>query len=137
MTKMFFDYSPYTKGSVGFDRMFNLLENVGSIPNYPPYNIIQKDDDSYIITVAVAGFTEAEINITTHRNELIINGRTEDSGEEINYLHKGIAARDFEQRFQMADYVVVDSAKMENGLLVINLVRNLPEEVKPKTIKIG
>lgn len=134
-----FDFSPYRRSMVGFDRIFDLLENQarGSAgDNYPPFNIEKRGDDAYRITLAVAGFKPADLDITAQQNLLVIQGR---KGDEDNgtMLHVGIAQRGFERRFELADYVRVADASLEDGLLTIDLVREVPEAMKPKKIAIG
>jgi len=134
-----FDFSPYRRSMVGFDRVFDMLEgqartNTGD--NYPPFNIEKRGEDAYRITLAVAGFKPADLDITAHQNLLIVQGKKgEESGNQ--FLHMGIAQRGFERRFELADYVRVDGANLEDGMLVIDLVREVPEAVKPKKIAIG
>jgi molecular chaperone IbpA len=135
-----FDFSPYRRSMVGFDRLFDMLENQGraaSGDNYPPFNIEKRGDDAYRITLAVAGFKPADIDITAQQNLLIVQGRRGEEAAEGKFLHVGIANRGFERRFELADYVRVESAELENGLLVIDLVREVPEAMKPKKIAIG
>ena len=137
-----FDFTPYRRSTVGFDRLFDLLENTGrsgSSDNYPPFNIERLGDDAYRITLAVAGFKPAEIDITAQQNLLVIQGR---KGEEPaatagQFLHLGIAQRGFERRFELADFVRVENASLEDGLLVIDLVREVPDAMKPRKIAIG
>jgi molecular chaperone IbpA len=137
-----FDFTPYRRNTVGFDRLFDLLENStrsGSGDNYPPFNIERRGDDAFRITLAVAGFKPAELDITAQQNLLIVQGR---KGEETapaggQFLHIGIAQRGFERRFELADFVRVESADLEDGLLVIDLVREIPEAMKPKKIAVG
>lgn len=135
-----FDLTPYRRSMVGFDRLFDLLENqarVNSGDNYPPFNIEKRGDDAYRITLAVAGFKAAEIDITAQQNLLVVAGRKSEEAPEGRMLHMGIAQRGFERRFELADYVRVDAANLEDGLLVIDLVREVPEAMKPKKIAIG
>lgn len=139
-----FDFSPYRRSMVGFDRLFDLLEKQaqGSEDKYPPFNIERRDDDAYRITLAVAGFKPGDIDITAQQNLLVIQGRKPAPGraEEAQsgqFLHVGIAQRAFERRFELADYVRVEAANLEDGLLVIDLVREIPEAMKPKKIAIG
>jgi len=136
-----FDFSPLYRTSVGFDRLASMLsaasrQDQGN--SYPPYNIRTMGEDHYRITMAVAGFAEEDLNITTEQNRLVVTGErvneAEDTGE---YLHRGIATRAFERRFNLAEHVKVVNASLENGLLHIDLERELPEEMKPRTIKIG
>lgn len=137
-----FDFAPYRRSTVGFDRLFDLLENnarANAGDNYPPFNIERLGEDSYRITLAVAGFKPADIDITAQQNLLVISGR---KGEDANgvgaqYLHLGIAQRGFERRFELADFVRVENANLEDGLLVIDLVREVPEAMKPRKISIG
>ncbi len=134
-----FDYSPFYRASVGFDRVFDLLDNVAgqSANGYPPYNIEKSGDNAYKIVMAVAGFSEAEMNVTQKENELLVAGQTKPNGEgEKQYLYRGIAGRNFERRFQLADHVKVVGAKLANGLLTIELQREIPEEKKPRSIAI-
>jgi molecular chaperone IbpA len=134
-----FDYSPFYRATVGFDRVFNLLDSAaGQAANgYPPYNIEKSGDDAYKIVMAVAGFSEAELNVTQKENELLVTGQTAPEGEgEKQFLYRGIAGRNFERRFQLADHVKVSGAKLANGLLTIELQREIPEEKKPRTVSI-
>ena len=134
------DFSPYRRTMVGFDRLFDLLENqrgAGSGDNYPPFNIERRGEDAYRITVAVAGFKPAEIDITAQQNLLVVQGKKGDEASASQFLHVGIAQRGFERRFELADYVRVESANLEDGLLVIDLVREVPEAMKPKKVPIG
>jgi molecular chaperone IbpA len=137
-----FDLAPLYRSTVGFDRLFSLLDQVsgfdGNTPGYPPYNIERTGENAYRISVAVAGFSENDLSIETKENTLTIRGekqaKTEDQGET---LYQGIAARAFERVFQLADHVEVRGAKLENGLLHVDLVREVPEAMKPRQIKIG
>ena len=132
------DFSPLYHSAIGFDRMANLLDSVArdTKPSYPPYNIEQVDENEYRITMAVAGFTEDQLEITSEQNTLLISGRQQDDSEDRNYLHRGIAARNFERKFQLAEHVKVVTARLENGLLHVNLVREVPEAMKPRKIAI-
>ena len=135
-----FDLTPYRRSMVGFDRLFDLLENqsrMNSGDNYPPFNIERRGDDAYRITLAVAGFKPADIDITAQQNLLIIQGKKGDETAAGQFLHVGIAQRGFERRFELADYVRVEAAQLEDGLLVIDLVREVPEAMKPKKIAIN
>ena len=136
-----FDYSPLYRSTVGFDRLFSLLDNVKqpeNIPAYPPYNIERTGDDSYRISMAVAGFAEEELSIEAKQNLLTVTAeRNEEEQSENEVLFQGIAARSFERRFQLADHVEVKNASLENGLLHIDLVREIPEAMKPRKISIG
>ena len=134
-----FDYSPFYRATVGFDRVFDLLDNVAgqSANGYPPYNIEKSGDNAYKIVMAVAGFAEAELNLTQKENELLVTGQTAQSAEDgKQFLYRGIAGRNFERRFQLADHVKVQGAKLANGLLTIELVREIPEEKKARAIAI-
>ena len=135
-----FDFTPYRRTMVGFDRLFDLLENhnrLNSGDNYPPFNIERRGEDAYRITLAVAGFKPADIEITAQQNLLVVQGRKGDDTANGQFLHVGIAQRGFERRFELADYVRVDAANLEDGLLSIDLVREVPEAMKPKTIPVG
>ena len=134
-----FDYSPFYRATVGFDRVFDLLDNVaGQSPNgYPPYNIEKAGDNAYRIVMAVAGFAEAELSLTQKENELLVTGQSAPNAYEgKQYLYRGIAGRNFERRFQLADHVKVSGAKLANGLLTIELERVIPEEKKARAIQI-
>lgn len=136
-----FDLTPLLRSTVGFDRMTRMLENSlsnASEANYPPYNIVKEDENNYEIAIAVAGFSENDIEITAKDNMLIVKTIEQSTKEdsEKTYLHRGIASRNFERHFQLADYIRVENAKMENGMLYIGLVRELPERMKPRTIAI-
>jgi len=134
-----FDFSPLYRSSIGFDRVFDLLENASRTPsadNWPPYDIARTGDDAYRITMAVAGFGQDELNIVHEPNMLVVSGeRTEEHNGD--YLHRGIAGRPFERRFELADHVKVTGASLINGLLTIDLQREIPEEMKPRKIEIG
>lgn len=131
------DLSPLYQSAIGFDRMASLLDSVArdSKPAYPPYNIERVDENHYRITMAVAGFAQDELDITSEQNTLLISGRQQDD-EERDYLHRGIAARSFERKFQLAEHVKVVSARLENGLLHVQLEREIPEAMKPRKIDI-
>ena len=137
-----FDLTPLYRSTIGFDRLGSLLDTLtsfeGDAPSYPPYNIERVGENEYRISMAVAGFGEADLSLEVKENTLSISGEklseTEESG--MTYLHRGIAARSFERRFQLADHVVVKGASLENGLLHVGLVRELPEAMKPRTIPI-
>jgi molecular chaperone IbpA len=135
--------SPLYKATVGFDRLFNEFENIHSAVNsqgYPPYNISKSldDDEVYLITLAVAGFKKSEIDIELKEGNLLIHGTVENKEESgIEYLHKGIAERDFFRSFKLAEYVEVKSAKLEDGLLKVELFRNVPDALKPQKIKVS
>lgn len=135
-----FDFTPYRRTMVGFDRLFDLLENqnrMNSGDNYPPFNIERRGDDAYRITLAVAGFKPADIDITAQQNLLVVQGKKADEASAGQFLHVGIAQRGFERRFELADYVRVEDANLEDGLLSIDLVREVPEAMKPKKISVG
>jgi len=136
-----FDFAPLYRTSVGFDRLASMLSSANRQDqgnSYPPYNIRTTSEDHYQITMAVAGFSENDIEITTEQSRLLVVGnRAEEAEEQGEYLHRGIATRSFERRFNLADHVKVVSANLENGLLHIDLERELPEAMKPRTIKIG
>jgi molecular chaperone IbpA len=135
-----FDFTPYRRSTVGFDRLFDLLENssrAASGDNYPPFNIERRGEDAYRITLALAGFKPADLEITAQQNLLVIQGRKGDEQSSGQYLHVGIAQRGFERRFELADFVRVDNATLEDGLLVIDLVREVPEAMKPKKIAVN
>lgn len=134
-----FDFSPLYRSTVGFDQLATLLDTVtkdAAEPGYPPYNIELIGEAAYRITMAVAGFSEKELSIETKQNELTISGDREQKDETNKYLHRGIAARSFERRFQLADHVKVTGADLENGLLNVDLVREIPEEMRPRQITI-
>ena len=134
------DFSPYRRATVGFDRLFDYLENASRVDqdNYPPFDIEKLSDDSYRITLAVAGFKRDDIDITAQQNMLVITGRRADTrNRDGNFLHVGIATRAFERRFELADFVRVTSADLRDGLLTIELVREIPEAMKPRKIDIG
>ena len=135
------DLSPLYRATIGFDRMMNLLDSATRIDegalSYPPYNIEKLGEDDYRIVMAVAGFGEDELDITMKESSLVISGKKEKTEEKLNYLHRGIASRGFERRFDLADHIKVVGAKLENGLLYVDLVREVPEAMKPRSIKIG
>jgi len=137
------DFTPLYRSTVGFDRLFNMLDTLAqpdsNQPTYPPYNIERLDDNTYRITMAVAGFSESDIAIEARPNVLTVAaGKPEDDDEEgREMLHRGIASRAFERRFQLADHVEVKSANLKNGLLHIDLVREIPEAMKPRKIAIS
>ena len=135
------DFSPLFRTTVGFDRMAPLMDSLANEPtnSFPPYNIEATDEDNYRITMAVAGFGEDDIEITAQDAQLLVNGRLNRNEAEDNrtFLHRGIAERAFERRFNLAEHVVVKDARLENGLLHIDLVREVPEEKKPRKIAIA
>lgn len=135
------DFAPLYRSTVGFDRLFNMLDTVGQpeqSPSYPPYNIERTGESTYRITMAVAGFDEKELTIEAHAHLLTVKGeKAEETAGESEYLYRGIAKRAFERRFQLADHVEVQSASLKNGLLHIDLLRNIPETLKPRRIAIA
>lgn len=135
-----FDWTPYRRTTVGFDRLFDYLEqaNGNGAENYPPFDIEKIADDRYRITLAVAGFKAEEIDITSHQNLLTVTGRKGEADSDTRQMiHNGIANRAFERRFQLADFVRVDAADLADGLLTLDLVREVPEAMKPRKIGIG
>jgi molecular chaperone IbpA len=135
-----FDFAPLYRSAIGFDRLAQLMDNAlrgDSQPSYPPYNIELIEKDKYKITMAVAGFERAELDIEVEQDALKIVGRKQRPAGQSTYLHRGIAARDFEHRFQLAEHVKVVGANLENGLLSIELVREIPEAMKPRRISIN
>lgn len=137
-----FDFSPLFRSTVGFDRLSRMLESnmlTDQAQSYPPYNIVKNSEDSYRITMAVAGFGENDIDITSKENQLIVQGRVQNREEhkDVTYLHRGIAERAFERRFQLADHIKVTSANLDSGLLTIDLVREIPEAMKPRKIEVS
>ncbi|MDJ0643560.1 MAG: Hsp20 family protein [Erythrobacter sp.] len=136
-----FDFTPYRRSTVGFDRLFDLLESQArnnSGDNYPPFNIERRGDDNYRITLAVAGFRPEDIDITAQQNLLTVQGKKrEDAHDGAELLHVGIANRGFERRFELADYVRVENADLADGLLAIDLVREVPEAMRPKKIAVN
>jgi len=135
------DFNTLYRSSVGFDRLFKILDGMtgveGDAPGYPPYNIEQCSDNSYRITMAVAGFSTDELIVDVKEMTLSIRGDKKNDQKDAQYLHRGIAQRGFERRFQLADHVEVTGADLKDGLLHIDLVRNLPERMKPRTIQIS
>ena len=135
-----FDLTPLYRSTVGFDRLFSMLDNQAGLnqtQTYPPYNIERIADNEYRITMAVAGFTEAELNVEVKEGTLTVTGqKAEAEASEENMLYRGIAARAFERRFQLADHVFVTGATMDHGLLHVSLRREVPEAMKPRTIEI-
>ncbi|WP_414900098.1 Hsp20 family protein [Sphingomonas flavalba] len=134
-----FDFTPYRRSTVGFDRLFDLLENNRSqADNYPPFDLERLSEDRYRITIALAGFKRDEIDITAQQNLLLVKGSKEQAGQDRSqYLHVGIANRSFERRFELADFVRVSGADLADGLLTIDLVREVPDAMKPQKITIG
>lgn len=135
-----YDLSPLYRTIVGFDRVANLIESAArqkQIPNWPPYNIVQTNEDDYRIEIAVAGFSDEDLEIETREDLVIVKGEKAAIANESKYLHRGIAERSFEQHFRVADHVKVVDAKLNNGLLTIELHREVPEAAKPRKITIG
>ena len=134
-----YDLSPLFRSTVGFDRMNRLIDNAFNteVPSYPPYNIEKMGDDDYRVTMAVAGFGTDDLEITQKDNELFIKGDAKTNGGDVKYLHRGIAARAFERRFALAEHVNVVNASVENGILVVELKREVPEALKPRKIAIS
>ena len=135
-----FDLSPLFRTSVGFDRLNNLFDaalHIDEAPSYPPYNIEKLDADRYSITMAVAGFGEADVEVLVKDNTLTVNGKIGDAEEAKSYLYRGIAGRAFNRSFQIADHIKVTGAELDNGLLHIELIREIPEEMRPRRIAIG
>jgi molecular chaperone IbpA len=135
------DFAPLYRSTVGFDRLFNLLDSVSGFDQgptaYPPYNIERLGENEYQITMAVAGFGQDEIKVEVKEQTLNISGEKKAEEKEREFLHRGIAARSFERRFQLADHMEVKGADLKDGLLHVSLVRNVPERLKPRTIAIG
>ena len=136
-----FDLSPLYRSTVGFDRLVQLLDGIsgvdGDTPAYPPYNIERLGDNQYRITMAVAGFAETELKLEVKEQTLTVSGQKAAEDGKRQYLHRGIATRAFDRRFQLADHVEVKGADLKDGLLHIDLVRNVPERLKPRAIAIG
>jgi molecular chaperone IbpA len=131
------DFSPYFRSTVGFDHLFDMLDQAVDTGNgYPPYNIERTDETHYRISVAVAGFAEKDLDVEVRDGVLTLTGKREDAGKQ-SYLHQGIAGRAFERRFQLAEHVEVRAARLENGLLHVDLERVVPEEKKPRRIAIN
>lgn len=136
-----YDFSPLYRATVGFDRMMNLLDSASRVdetaPSYPPYNIEKISDDAYRISMAVAGFAEDELDITVTQNSLVVSGKKEKAADQTaKFLHQGIANRSFQRSFELADHIRIAGAALQNGLLHIELVREVPEAMKPRSIKI-
>jgi len=137
-----FDFAPFRRSTVGFDRLFDMLENsnVGqSQENYPPFDLIKKGENDYSIQLAVSGFKPEEIDITAQQNVLLVSGRKSDESNENggDFIYRGIASRSFERRFALADHIQVKGADLKDGLLSIELIREIPEAMKPRKIDIG
>ena len=136
-----FDFTPYRRSTVGFDRLFDLLETSARstpVDNYPHFDIERTSEDAYRITLAVAGFKPDDVELTVQQNLLVVSGKKADASEEgRQFVHRGIANRAFERRFELADYVTVTGANLDNGLLTIDLVREVPEAMRPRKVAIG
>jgi molecular chaperone IbpA len=137
-----FDFSPLFRSTIGFDRLARMVDSAtrvegGSAVSYPPYNIETTGDDSYRLTMAVAGFAQDELDITVHENTLFVTGRAQQADESGRYLHRGIARRAFERRFSLADHIKVVGASLVNGMLHVDLVHEVPEAAKPRKVQIG
>jgi molecular chaperone IbpA len=134
------DFDPFWRNSIGFDRLFSLMDDALRFEpedRYPPYNIVRTGEESYRVSLAVAGFAPDQIGVTQHQNVLIVAARPAEKDDKAEYLYRGIAGRGFERRFNLADYVEVEGASFENGLLHIDLVRRVPEAMKPRRIEVG
>jgi molecular chaperone IbpA len=135
-----FDFAPLFRTAIGFDRLARLMDNAVSAaeaPSYPPYNIEKTGDDSYRLTMAVAGFKPEELDLVVKDNTLVVSGKVAGEGQKGEMLYRGIAGRAFERRFVLADHIVVDGADLQNGLLHVGLKRVVPEALKPRRIEIG
>ena len=134
-----FDFSPFFRSTVGFDRIADMLDDAQRLPDgdgYPPYNIEHSGENAYRITMAVAGMTDEDLSVVQHENTLVVAGKARQPAEGAQFLHRGIAGRAFERRFSLADFVKVTGAGLANGLLTIDLAREVPEAMKPRTIQI-
>jgi len=134
-----FDFSPLFRSTIGFDRMTRLVDAATRTESsaYPPYNIEQTGENSYRVTVAVAGFSQDELDVTVKESALLISGRSKSEDDGSKFLHRGLARRAFERHFQLADHIKVTGAKLENGLLHVDLVREIPEAMKPRKVAIA
>ena len=136
-----FDFSPLFRSTIGFDRLTRLVDAATRVDNsalaYPPYNIEKTGEDAYRLTMAVAGFSPEELDITGQENTLLVTGKAKKEQEDSNYLHRGIARRAFERRFSLADHIKVVGASLVNGMLHVDLTREVPEASKPRKIQIG
>lgn len=136
-----FDFSPLFRSTIGFDRLTRLVDAANHVDGaalaYPPYNIETTGDDAYRLTMAVAGFSPAEIDVTVQENSLLVAGKAKKEEEESRYLHRGIARRAFERRFSLADHIKVVGASLDNGMLHVDLVREVPEAAKPRKVQIA
>src|ERR1700745_1910268 len=136
-----FDFSPFSASTIAFDRLTRLVDAATHVDNaslaYPPYNIEKTGEDAYRLTMAVAGFSQDELDITSQENTLLVTGRAKTQEDENRYLHRGIARRAFERRFSLADHIKVVGASLANGMLHVDLVREVPETAKPRKVDIG
>ena len=136
-----FDFSPLFRSTIGFDRLTRLVDAATRVDNaalaYPPYNIEKTGEDAYRLTMAVAGFSPEEVDVTVQENSLLVTGKAKKDGEESRYLHRGIARRTIERRFSLADHIKVVGATLQNGMLHVDLVHEVPEAAKPRKIQIG
>ena len=136
-----FDFSPLFRSTIGFDRLTRMVDAASRVDSsalsYPPYNIEKTGEDAYRLTMAVAGFSQDEVDVTVHENSLLVTGKAKKEVEEGRYLHRGIARRAFERRFSLADHIKVVGASLDNGMLHVDLVREVPEAAKPRKIEIG
>src|ERR1700756_2673512 len=136
-----FDFSPLFRSTVGFGRLTRLVDAAARVDNtalaYPPYNIEKTGEDAYRLTMAVAGFSPEEIDVTVHENSLLVTGKAKKDDDENRYLHRGIARRAFERRFSLADHIKVVGASLVNGMLHVDLVHEVPEAAKPRKVQIG
>jgi molecular chaperone IbpA len=131
-----YDFSPLSRSTVGFDRLFDLINELPHVQDaYPPYDIVRTGEESYRISIALAGFTPEQLTVTAHQNRLIVTGSKRDNGRQ-DYIYQSIATRAFERHFSLADFVEVAGARFENGLLHIDLVRRVPEAMRPRRIEI-
>jgi molecular chaperone IbpA len=139
MTRQTFDLIPIQRYTVGFDQLFNdmdkILNNSASNNSYPPYNIVRLDQDNFVIEIAVAGFSEDELDVSIDQGQLIVSGSTKESDDR-TYMYKGIGTRNFTRTFRLDHYIEVTDAKIQNGLLVVGLQRIIPDELKPRKIEI-
>jgi molecular chaperone IbpA len=134
------DFDPFWRNSIGFDRLFSLMDETLRFEpedRYPPYNIVRTGEDTYRVSLAVAGFAPTQIGVTQHQNVLTVAARPSEKDDKAEYLYRGIGGRAFEKRFNLADYVEVEGASFEDGLLHIDLVRRVPEAMKPRRIEVG
>ena len=136
-----FDFSPLFRSTIGFDRLTRLVDAASRVDNaalsYPPYNIEKTGEDAYRLTMAVAGFARDELDLTVHENTLTVTGKAKKEEEDARYLHRGIARRAFERRFSLADHIKVTGASLDNGMLHVDLTREVPEQLRPRNIPIG